>query len=89
MPTLLTLPTLSYPHPSTHPSQMEAGSYKEIALHLGLDPCDILFATDILKEAQAAAAAGWTAVLVERPGNAALPEGHGFKVEDNLNNLLQ
>lgn len=78
--------------PSTHRCidvQAESSSYKEIALNLGVAAADIVFATDILKEAQAAAAAGWQAVLVERPGNAPLPEGHGFRVVSNMNDLLQ
>lgn len=49
----------------------------------------ILFATDVLVEAQAAHAAGWQAVLVSRPGNKLLPEGHGFPVIDNMAQLLQ
>lgn len=60
---------------------MEAGSYRNIALSLGVDaPADLLFATDNLAEAQAAAAAGWQVVLADRPGNAAVPPGHGFPV---------
>jgi len=40
--------------------QVEAGSYKNIALSLGVDaPGDVLFATDNVHEAEAAVAAGW------------------------------
>ena len=57
----------------------EAGSYRDIAASLAVDcAADILFATDIVEEAQAAQAAGWAAVLVRRAGNKELPEGHGF-----------
>ncbi|KAL6753260.1 HAD-like domain-containing protein [Haematococcus lacustris] len=64
-------------------------SYKDIALSLGVDsPGEIVFATDLLAEAQAASAAGWRAVLVTRPGNAPLPEGHGFAVVDSVQKLL-
>ncbi|PNH07187.1 putative bifunctional methylthioribulose-1-phosphate dehydratase/enolase-phosphatase E1 [Tetrabaena socialis] len=67
----------------------EPASYANIALSLGTDaPADILFATDSLPEAQAAAAAGWRAVLVERPGNKELPEGHGFRVISSMQELL-
>ncbi|KAG2493717.1 hypothetical protein HYH03_008230 [Edaphochlamys debaryana] len=67
----------------------ERASYANIALALGVDsPAEVLFATDALAEAQAAAAAGWRAVLVERPGNKALPEGHGFRVIKSMGELL-
>ncbi len=74
---------------SSGPKQ-EAKSYKEIALSLGLDPAldTILFATDVLGEAEAAKAAGWQAVLVSRPGNKALPDGHGFRVISSMQDLL-
>lgn len=75
---------------TTSGAKQEARSYKEIALSLGVDsPSELLFATDILGEAQAAAAAGWRAVLVARPGNKALPEVHGFRVIDSMTQLLQ
>jgi methylthioribulose 1-phosphate dehydratase/enolase-phosphatase E1 len=48
----------------------------------------VLFATDVLAEAQAAAAAGWRAVLVSRPGNKALPEQPGFRVIESMQQLL-
>lgn len=48
----------------------------------------ILFATDILAEAEAAAAAGWRAVLVSRPGNKPLPEEPGFRVIEAMTQLL-
>ena len=52
---------------------MEASSYRNIFLSLGLDkPQSVVFATDSPKEAEAATAAGWAVALVARPGNAAL-----------------
>jgi methylthioribulose 1-phosphate dehydratase/enolase-phosphatase E1 len=48
----------------------------------------ILFATDVLAEAQAAAAAGWRAVLVSRPGNKPLPKQPGFRVIEAMTELL-
>ncbi|KAG2447166.1 hypothetical protein HYH02_007912 [Chlamydomonas schloesseri] len=76
---------------TTSGPKTEAASYNNIALSLGVDsPSDILFATDVLAEAQAAAAAGWRAVLVARPGNKPLPEGAGgFRVITNMQELLQ
>jgi methylthioribulose 1-phosphate dehydratase/enolase-phosphatase E1 len=74
---------------TTSGHKQQPGSYKEIALSLGVDsPGDLLFATDVLAEAQAAKAAGWRAVLVVRPGNAPLPEGHGFPVVTSMQQLL-
>ncbi|GLC57171.1 hypothetical protein PLESTB_001194900 [Pleodorina starrii] len=74
---------------TTSGAKVESSSYSNIALSLGTDsPADILFATDSLAEAQAATAAGWRAVLVERPGNKALPEGHGFRVISTMQELL-
>jgi methylthioribulose 1-phosphate dehydratase/enolase-phosphatase E1 len=68
----------------------EAGSYHNIQLTLGVDdPSEVLFATDMLPEAQAAQAAGWQAVLVVRPGNKPLPEDHGFRVVESMQELLK
>jgi methylthioribulose 1-phosphate dehydratase/enolase-phosphatase E1 len=68
----------------------EAGSYANIQATLGVDDASsVLFATDVLAEAQAAAGAGWRAVLVTRPGNKPLPdEGHGFRIVDSMTQLL-
>jgi methylthioribulose 1-phosphate dehydratase/enolase-phosphatase E1 len=68
----------------------EAASYKEIAASLGVDPAEqeVVFATDVLPEAQAAAAAGWKPVLVVREGNKPLAAGHGFRVVESMQQLL-
>ncbi|GLI61323.1 hypothetical protein VaNZ11_003680, partial [Volvox africanus] len=74
---------------TTSGAKIESNSYSNIALSLGTDsPDDILFATDSLAEAQAATGAGWRAVLVQRPGNKALPEGHGFRLISSMQELL-
>lgn len=71
------------------PLQVAAQSYKNIAATLGVDsPSQILFATDVVAEAQAAQEAGWRAVLVLRPGNKPLPEGHGFPLVQTMDELL-
>lgn len=70
--------------PSAGP-KTEAASYSSIAASLGVDePSHILFATDALVEARAAAAAGMQVIVTDRPGNAPLPEGHGFPVVATL-----
>lgn len=71
-------------------SQVVAASYDNIALSLGVDsPGDVLFATDNPAEARAAAAAGWRAVLVERPGNAPLSKADraDFQCVESLEQL--
>ena len=71
--------------------QVEAASYKEISLSLGVDSGDeVLFATDILAEAVAAKEAGWNAVLVSRPGNKPLPADAAskFRIIESLEGLL-
>lgn len=56
-------------------AKKEAESYRRIAQELGGPG---IFATDILAEAEAAHQAGWTPVLLDRPGNAPQPE-HTFR----------
>jgi len=54
--------------------KVEASSYKNIQDSLGCDdPSQILFATDLHAEAEAALEAGWQSVLVIRPSNKPLP----------------
>lgn len=70
-------------------SQVDASSYRNIALSLGVDsPSELLFATDVLAEAQAAAAAGWQVVLADRPGNKLVEAGHQFPVADSATRFL-
>lgn len=74
---------------TTSGSKDDASSYKEIALSLGCDTsAEILFATDVLAEAMAARAAGWSAVLVVRPGNKPLPR-HDFVEITSMDELLE
>ena len=69
--------------------KLEARSYRDIALSLGVDSAsEILFATDVLGEALAAKAAGWQAVLVSRPGNKPLAAGHGFREITTMKDLV-
>ena len=60
-------------------------SYAEIALSIGVDaPSRILFLTDSIAEARAAASAGLKVAITVRPGNVPLPERHGFPVATTL-----
>lgn len=69
--------------------QVEASSYDEIALSLGVDqPSQIIFATDNIREAEAAAKAGWQVGLTVRPGNKPLPAQHPFRVIQSMQDLV-
>ena len=61
-------------------------------MSLGVDdPSQIMFATDIEAEAVAASAAGWSSVLVVRPGNKPLAKdgsAHKFRQLTSLEQLL-
>jgi 2,3-diketo-5-methylthio-1-phosphopentane phosphatase len=61
----------------------EAASYRTILGATGQSAPDVVFATDVLAEAEAAHEAGLQAVLVVRPGNAPLPV-HRFREASTL-----
>lgn len=70
--------------------QVDSSSYSNIALSLGVDkPSQILFATDAILEAEAAAAAGWQVALTIRPGNEPLPAQHCFRVIHSMQDLIE
>ncbi len=52
-------------------------SYRRITSTLDTPPSGILFASDVVRELDAARAAGLRTVLTLRPGNATPPDGHG------------
>uniref|UniRef100_A0A1J3D0G0 Probable bifunctional methylthioribulose-1-phosphate dehydratase/enolase-phosphatase E1 n=1 Tax=Noccaea caerulescens TaxID=107243 RepID=A0A1J3D0G0_NOCCA len=69
-------------------NKKESRSYKEITETLGVDdPSEILFVTDVYQEATAANAAGLEAIISIRPGNASLPENHGFKTVTSFSQI--
>ena len=72
---------------TTSGTKVEAASYENIALSLGAeDGKDILFATDNGLEAVAADKAGWSVVLLDRPGNSDIDPAHrkAFEVMKNF-----
>lgn len=74
---------------TTSGSKIEKASYENIELALGVDgPGDILFATDNIFEARAAAAAGWEVVIADRPGNKELPKDCEFRVVQSMMGLF-
>nr|BAF01056.1 hypothetical protein [Arabidopsis thaliana] len=69
-------------------NKKESRSYKEIKETLGVDdPAEIMFVTDVYQEAVAAKAAGLEAIISIRPGNAPLPENHGFKTVTSFSQI--
>lgn len=61
-------------------NKRETRSYFEISQSVGIDtPSQILFITDVYQEAIAAKAAGLDVIISIRPGNAPLPNNHGFE----------
>jgi 2,3-diketo-5-methylthio-1-phosphopentane phosphatase len=70
-------------------AKVDSSSYTQIALTLGVDsPKQVLFATDSLAEATAAAEAGMQVVVTDRPGNLPLKEGQPFPVATSLLQLV-
>lgn len=66
----------------------EVGSYEQILQSIGVDSgSDVLFVTDVIEEAQAAAQAGVDAVLSVRPGNKPLPAAHPFQTVTSFDQL--
>ncbi|XP_013170721.1 PREDICTED: enolase-phosphatase E1 [Papilio xuthus] len=70
-------------------AKQEPASYTAIVEKIGCKPDEILFLTDIVKEAEAARSAGLHAALVSREGNAPLPAeaGAAFTVLHSLAQL--
>jgi enolase-phosphatase E1 len=55
----------------------DAGSYAKIATLMEAPPPDVTFISDVVRELDAARAAGMRTALSLRPGNPAQPENHG------------
>ncbi|GAB2215633.1 hypothetical protein Droror1_Dr00020024 [Drosera rotundifolia] len=69
-------------------NKREARSYVEITESMGADhPSEVLFLTDVYQEATAAKAAGLEVIISARPGNAPLPENHGFKTVNSFSEI--
>jgi enolase-phosphatase E1 len=65
----------------------KSDSYQKIADDIGHAPGELLFVTDSLAEAEAAAKAGVKVAVSKRPGNAALEE-HRFAVIESFDELV-
>jgi enolase-phosphatase E1 len=77
-------PFLAGYYDTTSGPKREAASYAAIAKAWSLAPSEITFCTDQPAEADAARAAGMTAVLLMRPGNAPLPANQASAVHGDL-----
>ncbi|XP_029406152.2 enolase-phosphatase E1 isoform X1 [Bactrocera dorsalis] len=83
------LPYVSGHYDTAVGHKQEKESYVNIAKDLDLPAEDILFLTDVVKEAEAARDAGMQVALLNRPGNAPLTDDDktAFTFVDNFNNL--
>eukprot|EP01023_Acetabularia_acetabulum_P047785 TRINITY_DN503_c0_g2_i1.p1 TRINITY_DN503_c0_g2~~TRINITY_DN503_c0_g2_i1.p1 ORF type:complete len:584 (+),score=92.86 TRINITY_DN503_c0_g2_i1:133-1752(+) len=74
---------------TTAGSKTEAESYKNIALSIGCDnPQEILFVTDRLNEAVAAAEAGWKVQVAIRDGNPPVEQDFSFPQVHSMKEVL-
>lgn len=64
-------------HDTTSGPKKETASYRRIAADFALPEGEIFFLSDVLAELDAAAEAGMGTGLLVRPGNQAVPPGHG------------
>lgn len=55
-------------------AKVDAGSYRRIASELGVEPGSMLFVSDVVRELDAARAAGLVTALSVRPGNPPQPD---------------
>jgi enolase-phosphatase E1 len=64
--------------------KQEAASYAAIASDLKVEPAEVLFLSDVVRELNAAREAGCQTRLVVRDGNAPVEEGHGHGVVESF-----
>jgi enolase-phosphatase E1 len=67
----------------TGPKQA-SGSYAAIAEAMKVDPSEILFFSDVVRELDAARESGCQTRLVVREGNAPVDDAHGHRVVDTF-----
>jgi enolase-phosphatase E1 len=65
---------------TTSGGKADAESYRRIAAAMTVPPHAVLFISDVVRELDAARAAGLQTRLALRPGNAAAPDGHGHSI---------
>ena len=67
--------------------KMESASYAAIASAMELDPPELLFLSDSVRELDAAREAGCRTWLVVRPGNPPVEDVHGHRLVESFANL--
>lgn len=82
------LPIFRGHYDTTIGSKREALSYEKIAAEYGRPAAELLFASDVVPELDAARAAGWQTVLVLRPGNASPPADHSHPAIHSFDEIL-
>lgn len=80
------LPNIAQHFDTTTGPKTSATSYETISAALGLSSAEVVFCTDVVAEADAAAAAGMTPVVLLRPGNKPQP-AHAYRAERDFLNL--
>jgi len=67
--------------------KMESSSYRAIATELHVEPVELLFFSDSVRELDAAREAGCGTRLVVRPGNSPVGDAHGHSVVESFTGL--
>jgi enolase-phosphatase E1 len=67
--------------------KIESASYRKIAELINVDPVDVLFISDSIRELDAARDANMATQLSLRPGNAAAADHHGHQVLTSFENI--
>ena len=76
-------------HFDTHVgAKAEAASYRRISEAIGVSAGGALFVSDVVRELDAARAAGMQVRLAIRPGNAAVAGGHGYPTLTTFDELV-
>ena len=81
------LPYLNGHYDTQIGSKRDSASYKSIATDTGVATDEVLFLSDVVDELRAAKDAGMWTALVVRPGNAPVPDGHGFHSLSSLRDV--
>jgi enolase-phosphatase E1 len=70
-------------------AKTDAGSYARIAASMGILPANVTFVSDVVRELDAARAAGMRTALSLRPGNPVQPDPNGHPAISNFDELLR
>jgi len=68
-------------------AKTDSASYVAIAAAMGVEPAQVMFLSDVVRELDPAREAGLATRLVVRAGNAPVAEGHGHAVIDSFDDI--